>query len=95
MSAFCSRSSPEFINTATETAGRGDGVDEGLERQKRVLGETGEFGVGALGVGLSSTVMEELDEIERACSQRCSALKEEEPFVGTLSLGKDESPVAV
>lgn len=49
--------------------------------------------LGELGVGMSSTVLEELDKIEKACSQRSSALKEEQQFVD--SLGRAESPVAV
>ena len=52
----------------------------------------GGHGLVAMGVGLSGTVLEELDKIERACSQRSSALKEEEPFVETL--GRLDSPVA-
>ncbi len=55
-------------------------------------GGAGAHGLAALGVGLSGTVLEELDKIERACSQRSSALKEEEPFVETL--GRLDSPVA-
>lgn len=93
---FCPRSPPGFISTGTEAGGRGIGVDVGLGQHN---GGRGGMGIGALGVGLSCTVMEELDKIERACSQRCSALKEEEPFVGTLGMGMgmgvDESPVAV
>lgn len=59
--------------------------------------ETGGIGVndlgGALGIGLSCTVLEELDKIERACAQRSAALEEEEMFVGTL--GQEERPVPV
>lgn len=94
MPEFCPGSPPGFINNSdSDAAGRGDGVEVGVGRQEGVRDGTRGFGLGALGVGLSSTVMEELDKIERACSQRCSALKEEEPFVDTL--GRDESPVAV
>lgn len=57
-------------------------------------GRLSDTGLGALGIGMSSTVLEELDKIEKAYSQRSSALKEEELFVD--SLGKQvESPVAV
>lgn len=90
--AICPQS-PGFISTATEAAGHGVGVEGGLAQQMGGRDGTGGFAFGALGVGLSSTDMEAMDEIERACSQRCSALKEEELFVETL--GKDESPVAV
>lgn len=90
---FRPRSPPELIDSASDAAGRGDGVEVGVARQERVRDWTQGFDLGAWGIGLSSTVMEELDRIERACSQRGSALKEEEPFVDTL--GRDESPVAV
>lgn len=56
-------------------------------------GVAGRHDLGALGIGMSSTVLEELDKIEQECSKRSSALKDEEPFVNTL--GRAESPVAV
>eukprot|EP00903_Cladosiphon_okamuranus_P008996 g8606.t1 len=87
-------SPPEFISSASEAAGNGVGIGVEVrpERQERVCDGTQGFDLGAVHVGLSSTVMEELDNIERACSQRCSALKEEEePFVDTL--GKDRESV--
>lgn len=48
-------------------------------------------GLGDLGCGMSRSVLEELEEIERACLQRSSALQEEESFVETL--GKADSSV--
>lgn len=89
---FSPRSPPGFITSASEAADHGVSVEARPGRQDGVRDGTQGFGLGALGVGLSSTVMEQLDKIERACSQRRSALKEEEPFVDTL--GKDESPAA-
>lgn len=56
------------------------------------LSGTERHDLGALGIGLSREVLEELDNIERACSQRSSALKEEEQFLDTL--GQTESPVS-
>lgn len=55
---------------------------------------TGIHGVGeALGTSLSNTVLEELDKIEKACTQRSAGLAEAEIFVGTL--GQEEGSVAV
>lgn len=90
---------PFSSHDSNEATSRGADVDAVLAhhvpgRQGWVGRETGrDAGLGALGIGMSSTVLEELDKIEKACSQRSSALKEEEPFVE--SLGKVESPVAV
>lgn len=49
---------------------------------------------GAVGCGLptNSAVLEDLEEVERACLQRASALKEEEHFVDTL--GREDNPLA-
>lgn len=41
-------------------------------------------------IGLSRNVMEDIEEIERACSKRTSALQEDAAFVETL--GHVESP---
>ncbi|CAM9564149.1 unnamed protein product [Ectocarpus sp. 6 AP-2014] len=76
---------------------RGSGSSREIDAMvgQRVVGGisgTERHDLGALGIGLSSAVLEELDNIERACSQRSSALKEEEQFLETL--GQTESPVS-
>lgn len=76
---------------------RGSGSSREIEAMigQQVVGGisgTERHDLGALGIGLSSAVLEELDNIERACSQRSSALKEEEKFLETL--GQTESPVS-
>lgn len=48
--------------------------------------------VQGLGVAISSTLLDELEEIERACDKRSMALVEEEQFVETC--GKTSSPCA-
>lgn len=79
-------------SASSDAASRNDGVEEvGMERQERVRDGTRGLGLETLGVGMSTTIMEEFDMIERACLQRTSALKEEEPFVDAL--GRGESPV--
>lgn len=69
----------------------GGGVDLGFLEQRDGGGWTGEGGA-SIGCGLPSAVLEDLEEIERACLQRASALKEEEQLVDTL--GREGSPVA-
>ncbi|CAM9661664.1 unnamed protein product [Scytosiphon promiscuus] len=55
-------------------------------------GGVGVDGLGeALGNGLSSTVIEELEKIEKACTQRSAALEEADVFVGTI--GHEEGSV--
>ncbi|CAN0223461.1 unnamed protein product [Pylaiella littoralis] len=91
--------SPSALNISSgEAASRWTGVDTVLAhqipgRQGWSGGVAGRHDLGALGIGMSSTVLEELDKIEQECSKRSSALKDEEPFVNTL--GRAESPVAV
>lgn len=71
--------------------GAGSGVDlELLGRQ--IGGGWTRDGGASTGCGLPSAVLEDLEEVERACLQRASALKEEEQFVDTL--GREDSPVA-
>lgn len=72
-------------------SGAGSGVGLGLLGQRVGGGGTGEGGA-LTGCDLPSTVLKDLEEVERTCSQRASALKEEEKFVDTL--GREDSPVA-
>lgn len=72
-------------------AGAGSGIDLRLLGQQIGGGWAREGGAPA-GCGLPSAVLEDLEEVERACLQRESALKEEEQFVDTL--GREDSPVA-
>lgn len=72
-------------------SGAGSGVDSGLLEQ-RVGGGWTEEGGASTGCDFPSAVLEDLEEVERTCLQRASALKEEEKFVDTL--GREDSPVA-
>lgn len=72
------------------TAGASSGVD--LEVLGHRVGGGWVVGRGASsGHGLSSAALEDLEEVERACLQRASALKDEEQFVETL--GREDNPI--
>lgn len=84
-----------FVSSTRRGSGSIREVDVDAMIGQQVVGGisgTERHDLGALGIGLSSAVLEELDNIERACSQRSSALKEEEQFLDTL--GQAESPVS-
>lgn len=75
-----------------------DGAEDSNHIDEDVLGHRGSgwmdyCGIGVSGCGMSSSVLEELEVIERACAQRSTALKQDEEFVDTL--GQPDSPVAV
>ncbi|CAB1113789.1 unnamed protein product [Ectocarpus sp. CCAP 1310/34] len=82
-----------FLSSTRRGSGSSREIDAMIGQQV-VGGISGAEGhdLGALGIGLSSAVLEELDKIERACSQRSLALKEEEQFLETI--GRTKSPVS-
>lgn len=96
-----SAAAPLFLSSRVDSVIRGSGSSAGQWMQDIgwQVGQTGGGSgdilqaIGGTGCGLSNTMMEEMDDIERACSKRALVLDEDAPFLE--SLGSLEDPGVV